>query len=450
MKNSITAQYFLDHIPEFKWRDVVQEFFTNPDRVVGEPIGTNKYRVTVPGGIFVGKLITQDGVLFRVETYDRTDVAFVYDVIAHSTGIPVNDEEPIMLPQEPCLLTKGIIGNYVDDKPLETTVGRVYMNYMLFADPFGDVVPYINEPMKGGRIEAILSDIATRKLVTTEQMLHQVRNKNFIAHSPEFVAPNLTPKSLVTDPRVAQRKKELLEEYGPRIAAGDATAMSAVEQELIAMDKEWLKGDPSMRFMLKGKYFTNVRKRLLLTHGSVEKFGSAGEYTYIPNSLEEGYTQQSFAPIANEVRSGSYSRARETAKGGEESKFLLRVFQNTRITEQDCKSKRYLEVNIAPHNSGEYIYRNYMAENGKLDTVTEENHHRLEGQRIKFRSPMYCSTEGGYCYTCMGKLFENIGQKALASAANGIGSAMLAGALAKIHVGGVKVTTLGDLDDYIV
>lgn len=451
MLNTPVVQYILDHLVDFKWRDVVQEFFTNPDRVIGVyNAATHRYTVVAPGGVFVGFLFAVDGLLFRVTAYDRESADNTYSVAAEPTGIAVTDDHPIASPQDPCILTKGVVANYTDDAPLQTTVGRVYMNYMLFADPFGDVVPFINTAMKAGAIETILSDIATRKLVTTDQFLHHVRNKNFIAHSPEFVAPNLTPKSMVTDPRVETRKKELLAQYGDRIKAGDATAMAAVEDELIAMDKAWLKGDPSMRFMLKGKYFTNVRKKLLLTHGSVEKFGSDGEYTFVPNSLEEGYTQQSFATIANEVRAGSYSRARETAKGGEESKFLLRVFQNTRITEQDCHSKRYLEVRIGKHNSAEYIYRNYLTPDGTLGVVSEDNHTTLEGSTVRFRSPMYCSTKGGYCYTCMGKLFENIGQKALASAANEIGSAMLAGALAKIHKSGVAITELGDIDDYIV
>lgn len=451
MLNTPPVQYVLDHLKDFKWRDVVQEFFTNPDRVTGvfNP-STHRYTVIAPGGVFEGFLITVDGFLFRVSAFERAEQDNTYSVVAEQTGIAVSDEQPILTPQAPCLLTNDVVANYTGDDPLQTTIGRVYMNYMLFADPFGNAVPYINTAMKAGTIETILSDIATRKLVTTDQFLHHVRNKNFIAHSPEFVAPNLTPKSMVTDPRVEKRKAELLAEYGDRIKAGDATAMAAVENELIEMDKAWLKGDPSMRFMLKGKYFTNVRKKLLLTHGSVEKFGSEGEYTFVPNSLEEGYTQQSFATIANEVRAGSYSRARETAKGGEESKFLLRVFQNTRIIEQDCRTNRYLEVRVGKHNSVEYIYRNYLAPSGKLEVVSEDNHTTLEGSTISFRSPMYCTTKGGYCYTCMGKLFENIGQKALASAANEIGSAMLAGALAKIHKSGVTITELGDIDDYIV
>lgn len=448
---SRAAMYLLKHLPDFKYRDVVQEFFTIPDRTLLVKAEDGSLQATTSTTMFVGKLfLGDDGMLWRTETFQRIPNTKTYTVTVSPTNVPVPKDTPVVSAIEPCEIIRGDIANYTDPKPLETTVGRLLINYLLFADPFGDIIPYHNKPFKGSYIEGVLSEALIEDRITVEQFYHYVRNLNYIGHIPDFVAVNLTPKSLITDPAVKERKKKLLLELKDRLDAGDATAMAQIESELIGMDKAWLKDDPSMRFLLKGKYFANVRKKLLLTTGSIESFSTAGQYAFVSNSLEEGWTQAAFPVIANEIRAGSYSRARETAKGGEESKFLLRVFQNTRITEQDCKTKRFLAVDVDAHNAEEYLYRNYIKPDGSIGVVTEDSMAAIEGKTVHFRSPMYCGTKDGYCYTCMGKLLETLGRQVLASAVNEIGSAMLARALAKVHKSGVSVVDLGPLNKYLV
>ena len=451
MANSSAAQYLIAHLPDILYRDVLQDLVTLPDRIkVESDPKTGALYIESHCPIHAGTLVLDGRDIKRVETFKRRPNTWIYDITLSDTGLRDDPSQPILNLVEVCTIKAGDIANYTDTKPLETTIGRVMVNYMLFAEPFGAILPYLNKPLKGGEIEAALADALVEKRITVEAFYRYCRNLNYFAHSPEFVAPNLTPKALVTDPNVPKRKAELIAKLKDRLEAGDVTAMAEIEKELVQMDKDWLKDDPSMRFMLKGKYFTNVRKKLLLVHGAVGNFGDESQFSFVPNSLEEGWTQEAFPVISNEIRRGSYARARETAKGGEESKFLLRVFQNTRIIAEDCKTKRGLPVPVGKHNVEEYMYRNFFADDGSIDTVTEDNLGKLVGKTVSFRSPMYCTAKGGFCYVCMGKLMQNLDQKVMATAVNAVGSSFLASALAVTHNSGVSVTELKDINEYIV
>ena len=442
--------YVLGHLPDLLHRDVVLDLFTIPDRTPAKPIEAGQYEVESLAALFIGKLVEVENELYRVEEFEEKEKN-KYICKLSPTNIRIPNDGPILTPQDECLLHAGVLPSYKEKEPLKTTIGRVYMNYLLFCDKLGDVVPYINDRLDN-KVENILKDLILRGKIKNSQGKECVENINYIANSPEFVSPNLTLKSLTTNPEVGKRRKELLEQYKDKIKAGDSIAMSEVESQLIKMDKDWLKDDPSMRYFKinEKKMFNNVRKKLLLVHGSVKKFGQAGSFDFIPTSLEEGYQQKTLAETFNEIRDGTYSRSTETALGGEQSKTILRVFQNTRIVEKNCGSTDYLKVKVEPYNSKEYLYRNFNAGGNKLVEVTEQNYKSLEGKVVEFRSPLYCHAKGGYCDTCMGKVFENIGQKALATAALEIGSTILQLSMKAMHTSGVETVTLEDLDAYIV
>ena len=85
----------------------------------------------------------------------------------------------------------------------------------------------------------------------------------------------------------------------------------------------------------------------------------------------------------------------------------------------------------------------------KIAVITPENAKSVENKTLHMRSPLYCIAKGGYCYTCMGKVFKLTGQKALASAENEIGSTILSLSMKSMHTSGATFTTLKDLDEYV-
>lgn len=451
MANTPIVNLILKYPGDFLNRDMLIEIFTLPERHVAKIDQKNKQTVVeLPVAPYVGKLVVLGSEFVRILTFNRVRDTDTYQITTEPTGVVYDEKEdaPLVVPKDECLITNQSIANYKGEDALATTIGRFLMNYFLFVYPFGDLVPYWDDTWSSGKLESIISDLVIQKKINVDQLNTFVENMYFIGHSPEFVSPNLSEKSLTTSPDINKKKDELWEKYGPAIEAGDAVAMASFEQELIQFDKDYLGDDESMRYLLKGKFFNVVRKKLFLTHGMVESFGAKGQYDFIKNSLEQGWTEKSFPVIANEIRAGSYSRARETAKGGEDSKFILRVFQNTRIIEEDCKTKRFFAISVRKDNAKDYLYRNYIADDGSIKTVDENT--ALAGKVIKFRSPLYCETQGGYCYTCMGKLFENTRQAVLASSIQNLSSSFLTASLKSMHGLSVKTVDVSDLNSFLL
>jgi hypothetical protein len=427
-KTDPIIRHILSYPQDFLWRDYIQELVTIPERILGyrsvDPTNGHVVTVTTESPLYQGKLIGVDKLFYRIESFLKTKEKNTYTVSVSETGIPFT-EDLLVSHRTPFILESGYIANYMTGDPITTSVGRFMINFLILAYPFGDIVPYINKVWKSSEIESIVSDLIINQKITNAQFSVYADNLMYIGHSPEFVSPNLTPKSLTTSKDIKAKKAELLAKYKDRLEKGDPTAMAQIQAELVAFDKDYLKGDEAMNFLLKSKYFDVVRKKLFLTHGMVESFGSPGEFEFIPNSLQEGWTQESFPTIANEIRAASYSRAKETADSGTVSKFLLRVFSNTRVIEQDCGTTHTFNELIHKDNSAEFIYRNYVDDSGEVQTITKENHHTFIDKVVKLRSPLYCTAvENGYCFVCMGKLFENLDQKAIATVTNSIGAQM--------------------------
>lgn len=451
--NTPVVASILNHLDDLLYRDFLIEIFTLPDRSpVLVETSTQKTYIESESFPYVGKLVTDGGFFKRVSAYKKIPNKKAFYVSLEDTGIPYdpNEENPLITPHDTAIISTKEMINYKGDDVLITTIGRVIINYLLFVKPFGSILPYWDDIWSSGKLEATIADLLIQQKVTVQQMNTFVENLYFVGHSPELVAPNITEKSLMTDPNIKKIKADLMKTYGEAIENGDAAAMVAVEQALIKADKAYLEGDDSMRYLLKGKFFNTVRKKLWLTHGMVEQFGSSGQFNFIDNSLEEGWTQKNFPKIANEIRDGSYSRARETAKGGEDSKFILRVFQNTRVLEPDCGTKRTFDIEIRSDNAFDYLYRNYYDESGTQQTVSEDTFRQLVGKTVRFRSPMYCNTQGGYCYACMGKLFENTQQKVLATSIQSLTSSFLTASLKKVHGSSVSTINIDSLNEFIL
>ena len=445
----LAARYLIKNIKDFRKREVIQDFFTIPEKTKGTPTPDGQMMVETEGDMFEGKILVHDQKLYRVESFERIKPE-VYKAKVRDTGIKDSPHEPILDPTDEVTIYKGEIENYQENDPLVTTVGRAYINYLLLSVPFGKTVPYINAEMNKKIVPLIKEKVLSQDITVPQFDIYE-KNLNFISHSPEFVSVNLTPKSIVTNPKVPEVRAKLLKEHAEEIKRGDVIAMTKITNKLVEIDKEWLKDDISYRYLnlQAEKLFHNSRSKRLLIHGVVKKFGEKGNYNFIPTSLEDGYQQKTLAETFNEIRDGSYSRSRETALGGEVAKNLLRVFQNTRIVMENCGTKKYLPVEVTPENVKDLFYRNYIATDGTIKTITPENAKSIENKTLHMRSPLYCIAKGGYCYTCMGKVFKLTGQKALASAENEIGSTILSLSMKSMHTSGATFTTLKDLNTYV-
>ena len=336
-------------------------------------------------------------------------------------------------------------------EPITTTAGRFLLNVLLVDIPFRGAFPYINKA--GFDLKALEKDIS-RKLLAKEIEISQyktyVNNLFFIGHFTELCVPGLSKASLTTDPNIKKLKQELFKEYEGRLT--DPLVITKIEDQLIAADKAYLKNDKSMRFYtpLGGKPFNIARKKMYLTVGGIESFSKdSNKYTFIKNSLEEGWDVTQFPAYSNEIRKGSYNRGHETQLGGAQTKYIVRVFQDLSLVEDDCHATRGLQIDFSVHDIKEFIGR-FIRDKGKWVEITEENMSKYSNGQYVMRSPMYCRSESGLCRVCAGSRFSKLDVGHISMYIVDISSTFTTMALKLMHGSKVEMMDLGDLNNYLI
>jgi hypothetical protein len=332
----------------------------------------------------------------------------------------------------------------------QTTIGRFVTNYLLLVDAVGDKVPYVNDVWKISDVESKLSKLILTGKITTEQYRRYMDNGYFLAHFGELCVPSITAKSLSTDPQVKVRREELLAKYKDTLT--DPKVISAIEQELIAMDKAWLKGDPSTGFFDADpkKSWSINRKKMFLLVGGIDELADNPTISVITNPLSDGMNKNNFDAIANEIRKGSYSRGKETMYGGLLIKIIARAFQDIKLIETDCGTNEGIRImfndnTVSPQN---FISRVVMV-NDKGVEITEANWQGFLGKTVTLRSPMTCKSVNGLCYTCSGMVFKTLDIKSPGILAIEISSKFQNNSMKQMH-GTVISTTKVDPFKYFV
>ena len=316
---------------------------------------------------------------------------------------------PLFYPGDDLNVTPAMIPNC--KAAVDSTFGDLLFNWIALVEPFHDRIDYQVGPVKIGNIERIIA----KKLVDDPEISgiepgpDQIPVKMYmrfgrcvgaLAGFTQVFVPTLTPKSLQTDPAVRVRRAELLEEHADRLH--DPVVVAKIQNELIDIDKAWLKDDPSEGFLLSNKTWGTARKRLFLIHGPEAGFNEGGNAELVVNSLEEGWDTDKLVAMFNSTRAGSFYRGALTALGGEAVKFFMRVFQNVAISEDDCGARLGIERTIEK-GQGEYYAGLWEITSTGIALLTEDRAKSLEGKTIRTRSPQFCKTGGtDFCAKCVG------------------------------------------------
>ena len=349
-------------------------------------------------------------------------------------------------------LKKNDIPNFLDDKPITTTVGRYLLNQLLLVEPFGTTFPYQNDVFTK-IIPDIESKIATGMIdgtISVDSYKKYVNNLFYIGHFTELCVPTYSHKSLSTHPEVKAVKKRLLEEHKDELS--DPKVISDIENTLIQMDKEYLKDDSSMRFYqpLGDKPFNISRKKMYLTVGGVEEFTKgAGTYEFIKNSLSEGMTPEAIPPMANETRKGSFNRGDQTKLGGALTKMVIRVLQDLIAVDADCHTTQGIHVDTSKFPISRYIW-SYVWDKDKWTLLTKENVSQFNKGIQIVRSPLYCKCKTGLCKMCLGEMYSKLDKKHLALEAVDVTSTFTTDALKSMHGTKISMFEVTDLQEYII
>lgn len=345
-------------------------------------------------------------------------------------------------------LQNGLIGNYKSDTAITTTVGRLLLNYCVLVNPFGDTFEYINDKWKPGDIEDIVADALRNDDVTVQQVKNFVNNSYYIGSLSHLCVVTATEKSFKTDPEITKRKRELFEQHKGEL--DDPIVAKKVEDELLEMDKQYLEGDKSKRYYdaMGPAAYKNHRKKMFLAEGSTPRFEEgSSHYEFIENSLAEGWDPEDFPTIVNELRKGSFNRGHQTQLGGAMAKNFLRLFQNVELTEVDCGTTRTIKTTI-PADQIKFYKGRTIIYNGKKIVLTQDNLSDYADKEIKLRSPVYCRTQKGLCYTCTGQIFKDMDQKAINMMIVEVANTFMQSSMKAMHDTTVDTMEIDSLEPY--
>ena len=315
-----------------------------------------------------------------------------------------------------------LTGKYFGSHPFtrkawgDTSVGRYLWNIVALQYPFEcEVFEFDNSTWKPDGILGKVKDSLIDKKCTTEQFEKFFDYSYFIGHLTELSNPSMTVKSLQTNPKVPEIKRKFVEAHQGQMH--DPLVIQQLENELIKADKEYLGDDESTVFfegLGAGKVYGVSRKKLFLTVGGIPAFDdSATDMDFIYNSLMEGWTPEALPSIANEIRKGSYDRGVETAKGGAETKLLMRAFQDTTICEDDCGTKRTITVDCSRFSAKRFLGRTIRVGNKDIVLTKENLDEYATGKVINLYSPLTCETKFNFCYKCCGQYAREFNAKLL-------------------------------------
>lgn len=324
----------------------------------------------------------------------------------------------------------------------------VLWHHVVVVYAFNGKIPFNPDAIKISNIEKIIAQRLTSnppdrsqndpaKIYVWEYLRYTEACACILSGMTQIFTPGTTRKSLVTDPKIRQLREKLLVQYKDRLH--DPATISIIKGELSKMDREWVKGDDSEDYLIGKKNFDIVRMKTLLMHGEESAFGDGTSVTLIPTSLDEGLNLKNLPDYANSLREGSFNRGAQTALGGEAVQYLIRVFQNHSITEEDCGSILGIRRRIAANKADRYVGF-YIIEQGKTVALTKENISRYVNKVVLLRSPQRCRTAGaGYCARCMGDMNARF-PNSLGGQASDMGSMMLYIFMGKAHGTALKTT----------
>ena len=386
------------------------------------------------------------------QDYPSNDDGSVNDLITLEY-LGVNIPQPFIKLHNNIILNPGEMENFKGSKPIVTSPGMMVLNQRLFVESFGDIYPYQEPEIKVDDLDKLLVTLLTGDKITVSQAHDFQTNAYDIGFFGELCNKSFTVKSFTTHPDIPARRKERLDAMTPE-EKKDPIKLAQLEKELGDMDKEYLQGDDAQLFhdAQGGKSYDVHRKKMFIMVGAIPSFTDKGEasFSFIPQALTEGWTKESFPTIVNEIYKGSYDRGKETAKGGELTKYVLRVYQDLGVTALDCGTKQGSIVELLD-NPKDKVNQQYL---GRIlvktgAPVTQEDLVTYAGKYIEIRDPLFCETTNGVCYKCMGKPFEDIQETDIGAYILDVSSGIMMISMKNMH--GTAISTFGfNFEDFFV
>lgn len=352
-----------------------------------------------------------------------------WDIVHRDDGVHYHDGEQLVkfegvVPHEPVInlhrrVTMPALTFPEQTQPMEITPGQVLFQAIAIQATFNgrwDVRPgYVDLKKLEAEILAKVKDDPVDGKIPDDGGLYIsdyrkfIRNTSSLVGITGIVAPGASEGIFTVPPEVGVRKAELLEKHKDKLH--DPAIQAEIQDELIAIYRKSIAEDPANDFFVLNPYksFDTALKRMLLIHGPEAGFNEGGNARLITNSLEDGWSTDGQDRVAmfNSLRAGSYFRGALTAQAGESVKFMIRIFQNSRVVAGDCGTKLGIPYLLNPVYKSRLVGQYVLDKNDKPVKLTSELFDQYAGKYLIFRSPGRCLTPGSdFCEVCGGDILR--------------------------------------------
>jgi hypothetical protein len=338
-----------------------------------------------------------------------------------------------------------------------TKIGNLIVNAICIAPVFKKKLDFIAGQVKVTDLEAMIAnklkdptdkDI-TESDITVDEMVEFVDRIYYLTNFSMLTNISATPKNITISPEFKAKKQELLKKYEGQLT--DPVKLVELEKELVAADDDYLAGDPTVGKVLVGKTKNIARKKMYLIFGHERGFNDTSKINPIINSLEEGWStdKEQFSSYINALRSGSYSRGKETELGGVTYKRLQKSLSGLVIADEDCGTTQGYMTAIDKTNYTTLIYREIKVDGKWLHIGTNQEAAAYIDKTVELRSAMYCRYEkGGFCYHCLSSSLKDspTGMSILASE---LSSVVLSLFMSMMHGVALSTTEIKEKDLFV-
>lgn len=295
-------------------------------------------------------------------------------------------------------------------KPIDTTVGLLVFNRVFIESDLNDLFGYINKTITAGGMEDLIKELGYAIMeddIDVEVLARLDMKTQYYMQFVSILAPGSTEELLLINKTIEKKKMELIDKYKERLVAGDANAMTEIENELIAYCKEILAEDESIDIFESGarSKWGNQFKNMFIARGAAQDPDPDKGYNIILSSYMDGIKKEEYAALANTLVAGPYKRAKKTEVGGHWEKLFLSATQHIVLKEQgsDCGTKDTITVTLNKEELNDYMY-SFIVEGSKLVELNRKNRDKYKGKTVKIRFSSLCKCKDGICNKCFGNM----------------------------------------------
>lgn len=332
-----------------------------------------------------------------------------------------------------------------NSKVKQLSIGRVWFN-VLTPDNFR----LIDEPIPSNKLREIIKEVHLN--YTASEALDFINKLNKEAFKLGTIYPSTFDiNSLIIPEFIIEKKNELLIKNNPPPEEFNKISKELANEYLEFIKQEY--GSGIYDILMSGAKKPEEWALLMIAKGSqVDIEGNVSDA--IINSLDDGLTIEQFYETAAAARSTFFIRSQGSAQPGYLSSQTVYSGSDILMTSDDCKTKKYLKLNIVSSMVNNITGRYYLNEStNKLELIDSiEKAKKLVNTIIKLRSPIYCKQPDGICKTCYGELADKLNTKKIGLVAGAVVNKIGVGAAMKVrhNTSQVNIKKANFIQDIIV